>query len=90
MSKIAMELSPQEAEHLAALLVGRLTLPAKRRLSAVLDREVRQSTARAARFRALLRRIDRRVRRNPRVIRALMKDAQIARREFYAARGHRY
>lgn len=41
------------------------------------------------RFRALLRRIDRRLKRQPQLARSLLKTVAPARRAFYAARGRR-
>lgn len=78
--KVELELPVEQIEQ----LLDQLTPAVKIRLVQRWERQDRLS-----RFRALLARIDRRLRRHPHLAREAMKEAASARRSFYARRaGH--
>ena len=80
MQKVSVELSPKQAEQ----LLNQLELKIKIHLVRRWEQETWPE-----RFRQLLARIDRRVRRNPRLVRETLKTLEPARRAFYARRHRR-
>ena len=78
--KVELELPVEQIEQLLDQLSPTLKIRLVRRW---------EQTDRLARFRALLARVDRRLRRNPRLAREAMNAVEPARRAFYARRaGH--
>ena len=78
MPKVALELSAQDAERLTALLAGRLTLPAKRRLAEELEREMRR-----ARWEPMVTKMRRRFAQRPLSARALRQLCETVRQEHF-------